>query len=426
MNLSRITLLVSLVLGSLLWSSGQGALAQSSRVGISTVVLDAGHGGKDPGTVYGQYHEKDITLAVALRLGALIEENYPEVKVVYTRKTDVFVPLDQRGDIANKAGADLFMSIHVNASKGPTASGTETFVMGITKSAGNLDIAMRENDVITYEKDYSAKYQGYTPGSSESFIIFSLMQYSYLEQSMQLAQIVQQQYQKTTPLVGRGVKQAGFLVLWRTAMPSILTEVGFLSNGTDRAEIVTRKGQERLSRALFNAFSIYKTKAEGKTSYKLLDISDIVAQTGDGQTVNQNVPAAEVQAETVDVATAAETAPVVKEPQPAQPVRQEPARTQPVKETPKPAVSASDKGVIYRIQVCSSVKKIPLNDPTFKAYRNKVEERVIDGRYKYYVCPTTSYDEAVALQNSVRRTFDGAFIVAFKDGKPVPVSSVRK
>ena len=168
--------------------------AQTARVGIRKVVIDPGHGGQDPGCSYKQFKEKDIVLNVALRLGELIKDNFSDVEVIYTRKTDVFIPLYERGNIANKAGADLFFSIHVNAARSSAAAGTETFVMGVDKAGRNLDIAMKENDVITFEDDYSAKYQGYVPGSSESFIIFSLMQYSYQGQSLTLANMVQRQW----------------------------------------------------------------------------------------------------------------------------------------------------------------------------------------------------------------------------------------
>ena len=244
--------------------------AQTARVGIRKVVIDPGHGGQDPGCSYKQFKEKDIVLNVALRLGELIKDNFSDVEVIYTRKTDVFIPLYERGNIANKAGADLFFSIHVNAARSSAAAGTETFVMGVDKAGRNLDIAMKENDVITFEDDYSAKYQGYVPGSSESFIIFSLMQYSYQGQSLTLANMVQRQYVRNTAMGNRGVKQAGFLVLWNAAMPSILTELGFISNAGDRALLTTRSGQEKLARSLFNAFSEYKAKSEGHSSWQTL------------------------------------------------------------------------------------------------------------------------------------------------------------
>lgn len=197
---------------------------------LTKVVIDAGHGGHDTGALGKDAREKDITLAVALKLGKLIETNCPDVTVIYTRKTDVFIPLDERTAIANKAEADLFISIHVNSNPSSRPYGAETYVMGLHKSAGNLDVAMRENSVITYEKDYTTKYEGYDPNSAESFIIFSLMQNAYLDQSLNFASKIQNDFCERGQRKDRGVKQAGFLVLWKTAMPSVLVELGFLSN----------------------------------------------------------------------------------------------------------------------------------------------------------------------------------------------------
>lgn len=369
-----------------------GVCAQVKSTGLSKVVIDAGHGGKDPGTTYRQYREKDINLAVGLRLGALIGENYPDVTVVYTRKSDVFVPLFDRGSIANKASADLFISIHVNGAKSSAASGTETFVMGVDKSGKNLDIAMKENDVITYEDDYSAKYQGYTPGSSESFIIFSLMQYSYQTQSLQLANLVQKHYVQRLPMGNRGVKQAGFLVLWNAAMPSILTELGFLSNPSDLKTLTSSGGQEKLARSLFNAFSEYKTKIDGRGS------AIVLADRQD------------------DATQGSETT----EPESSQ--RLEPQISNPV----APVVASVPRFTItYRIQVASSDRKIPKNSSIFGLYRGEVTEKVVDGRYKYYVESVASYKDALSLQAKVRKTINGAFVVAFKNDDIIPIDQAR-
>ena len=241
---------------------------QTARVGIRKVVIDPGHGGQDPGCSLQTIQRKDIVLNVALRLGELIKDNFSDVEVIYTRKTDVFIPLYERGNIANKAGADLFFSIHVNAARSNAAAGTETSSCG-GQGGRNLDIAMKENDVITFEDDLLSQIPGIN-GSSESFIIFSLMQYSYQGQSLTLANMVQRQYVRNTAMGNRGVKQAGFLVLWNAAMPSILTELGFISNAGDRALLTTRSGQEKLARSLFNAFSEYKAKSEGHSSWQTL------------------------------------------------------------------------------------------------------------------------------------------------------------
>ena len=207
----------------------------SDALRIKTVVIDPGHGGKDPGALSTnkKYREKDITLSVALKLGNLIKAKYPQVKVVYTRNTDKYVELSKRAEIANKNKADLFISIHVNSAKATQARGTETFVMGTHKSDDNFQVCKTENSVIVIEDDYQTKYQGFNPNSPESYIIFSLLQNMHQEQSIKYAANVQSQFAKGPITVNRGVKQGGLLVLWKTTMPSVLTELGFISNPKD-------------------------------------------------------------------------------------------------------------------------------------------------------------------------------------------------
>ncbi len=362
---------------------------------IKTVVLDPGHGGKDPGCVYGTYKEKDITLDVAKRLGGLINDKYPSVKVVYTRSTDVFIELDQRGKIANKAGADLFLSIHVNATKSGAASGTETFIMGSTKGAANLEVAMRENDVIKFENDTDDRYQGYQAGSAESFIMFNLMQFAHREQSTLLAQTVQQQYKNSVRLPDRGVKEAGFLVLWRAAMPAILTEVGFINNQQDLKLLSTPDGRQQYARCLFNAFSAYKTRTEGEGSAITL--------------------VEEKQPETVS------------NPEPVRVRQPNPAADPVVAPMEKPAAQVSGTPVVtFAVQVRISPKSLSVNDPVFGEYRGKVFERKVGTTYKYYVGECASYREAGSKQAEVRRTVKDAFVVAFRDGTPIPVADALK
>ncbi|MBQ1964354.1 MAG: N-acetylmuramoyl-L-alanine amidase, partial [Tidjanibacter sp.] len=233
-------------------------------VAIKCVVIDAGHGGKDPGCSWKGNLEKDLNLRVALRLGGMISEAYPEVKVIYTRKDDRFIELHERGDIANRAGADLFISIHTDAVGNDTAHGNSTFIMGNDKSEKNLAVAQRENSVIVLEGDYEAKYEGYDPGSAESFIIFSLMQYAYSEQSMIFAEMVQKHYKLNTPITDRGARQAPYLVLWRTAMPAVLTELGFMTNQGDREYLLSEEGEKAVSKALFDAFGEYSARCNAK------------------------------------------------------------------------------------------------------------------------------------------------------------------
>ena len=224
-----------------------------------TLVIDAGHGGKDPGAVGRKSKEKNINLAVALAFGKLVEQNCPDVKVVYTRKTDVFVELDERANIANRNKADLFVSIHVNstaAKSGP--QGTETYTLGMHRAADNLEVAKRENSVITLESNYEQKYEGFDPKSSESYIIFELMQDKNMEQSVNFAKLVQQQFKSTAGRVNKGVYQAGFLVLRATSMPSALIELGYINNVNEEAYLMSAAGQSAMAKSIFNAFKSYK------------------------------------------------------------------------------------------------------------------------------------------------------------------------
>ena len=224
-----------------------------------TLVIDAGHGGKDPGAIGRKSKEKNINLAVALAFGKLVEQNCPDVKVVYTRKTDVFVELDERANIANRNKADLFVSIHVNstaAKNGP--QGTETHTLGMHRAADNLEVAKRENSVITLESNYEQKYEGFDPKSSESYIIFELMQDKNMEQSVNFAKLVQQQFKSTAGRVNKGVYQAGFLVLRATSMPSALIELGYINNANEETYLCSAAGQSALAKSIYNAFKAYK------------------------------------------------------------------------------------------------------------------------------------------------------------------------
>ena len=224
-----------------------------------TVVIDAGHGGKDSGAVGKISKEKNINLAVALKLGELIEKNCPDVKVVYTRKTDVFIELHQRARIANKAKADLFISVHTNAMpKKIIRRGTETYTLGMHRAADNLAVAKRENSVITLESNYAEKYEGFDPNSSESYIIFEFMQDQNMASSVSFAKGVQEQFAKTAGRINKGVYQAGFLVLRETSMPSVLIELGYISTPDEEQYLNSSKGQDAMARSIYNAFRDYR------------------------------------------------------------------------------------------------------------------------------------------------------------------------
>lgn len=224
-----------------------------------TLVIDAGHGGKDPGAMGNGAKEKNINLAVALALGKLVEDNCKDVKVVYTRKTDVFVELNERANIANKAKADLFISVHTNATAGKVGpQGTETYTLGMHRAADNLAVAKRENSVITLENDYEEKYEGFDPKSSESYIIFELMQDKNMESSVKFADLIQKQFRNTAKRIDKGVHQAGFLVLRATSMPSVLVELGYINNASEAAYLTTTAGVNAMAKSIYNAFLAYK------------------------------------------------------------------------------------------------------------------------------------------------------------------------
>lgn len=230
---------------------------------IRVVVIDAGHGGKDPGAISGGLREKDVTLAVAKKLGALIKEKHPDIKVYYTRLNDSFVELNERSSIANRNHADLFISIHVNHSSSASAHGSETYVMGTHKNEGNLEVAKRENAAILMEDNYESEYEGFDPNSAEGHIIFSFYQNAFMEQSILFASEIEKELaNRKEQNKSRGVKQAGFLVLWKTASPSVLVETGFMTNAEERAYLKSDAGRVELAESIFKAFTSYKEDVE--------------------------------------------------------------------------------------------------------------------------------------------------------------------
>lgn len=368
-----------------------------------TVVIDAGHGGKDPGARGTVINEKAINLAVALRLGSLISEKHNDVKVIYTRKTDVFIELDERANIANRNKADLFISIHTNAVKrGSSVSGTETYTLGLARSDENLEVAMRENSAILLEDNYLQKYEGFDPKSSESYIIFEFMQNKHMEQSISLASEVQKCF-TSAKRNNRGVRQAGFLVLRKTSMPSILVELGYISNPAEERFMKTKEGQNKLATAIYNAFTKYKWEYDRKRGAlannagvaPILEVTDdnesITAPPGSEEYIRQKNKAEETK-------SARQSKPVAPQTQTANSVK---------------------KGqTVYKIQILTSDKKLSPGSKLFKGYKN-VDYFVENGIYKYTYGETTSFDSIRKLRRQVAKDFKDAFIVAFKDGKKV-------
>jgi N-acetylmuramoyl-L-alanine amidase len=260
-NLVKLMTVVALVATAAILIGGRPSGKQGTKIRVITI--DAGHGGHDAGCMYGGAREKEVTLSIALKVGQAIEKIMPDVKVIYTRTTDEFIELHERAGIANRNNADLFISVHCNANRKTDVLGTETYSMGLHKSEGNLEVAKRENEVIKLEKDYMEQYEGFDPNSPEAHIYFSFLQSSFLDQSLKLASLVENNFTKADR-ASRGVKQAGFMVLWRSKMPSILIETGFLSNKTDRSLLTSQDGQTLLASAIARGVSDYKKSVEGK------------------------------------------------------------------------------------------------------------------------------------------------------------------
>ena len=257
----RIIGLTALLIAITLLNSGSTYTAPPDSK-VDVVVIDAGHGGHDNGTHGRLLKEKDVALNIALKVGTYIEKNIPGVKVIYTRRDDRYLALDERADIANRNKADLFICIHANANPNTKAFGTETFVMGLHKDEGNLAIAQRENSVILMDENYEERYEGFNPNSPESYILFTLIQSAYQESSLKFAQKVEGQFKDRAGRLSRGVKQAGFVVLWRTTMPSVLIETGFLTNSTEEKFLAGDAGQELIASGIYRAFKEYKNEVE--------------------------------------------------------------------------------------------------------------------------------------------------------------------
>ena len=235
---------------------------------VSVVVIDAGHGGFDPGTRGKATLEKNVALRISLRLGAYIERNFPDVRVVYTRKDDRYLELNERAEIANKANADLFICIHANSVPRPEFHGTETYVMGLHRSEQNFEVSKRENSVMLLDENYKEKYEGFDPSSPESYILFSLTQSAYQESSLKFAGLVEQQFKQRAGRLSHGVKQAGFWVLWKTTMPSVLIETGFLTNAKEEIYLASAEGQDAIAASIYRAFREYKSHMEAINQVK--------------------------------------------------------------------------------------------------------------------------------------------------------------
>ena len=369
------------------------------------VVIDAGHGGHDPGAIGKISKEKNINLKVALKLGNLIKQNCNDVKVVYTRSKDVFIPLDRRAEIANNAKADLFISIHTNAlANNRTAKGASTWTLGLAKSDANLEVAKRENSVILYEDDYKTRYAGFNPNSAESYIIFEFMQDKYMEQSVHLASLVQKQFRHHCKRVDRGVHQAGFLVLKASAMPSILVELGFISTHEEERYLNTEEGSSTLAKGIYRAFLSYKREHEirltGSSRTALPNDDEVtdteVAQIDSTESENkkpQNIP------RTDKLVTEAKTQrPIVVE------------------------STTNDSEITFKIQILTSSRPLSKNDKRLKGLKD-VDYYKENGLYKYTYGASSDYNKVLRTRrNTVTPLFKDAFIIAFRNGEKMNIN----
>lgn len=337
---------------------------------VDRIVIDAGHGGKDPGASGKHSREKDITLAIALKAGQLVERNLKDVNVIYTRKTDVFIPLNTRANIANNSKADLFISIHCNSNTSSQPKGSETYVMGMHKSEDNLKVAMLENSAILLEDDYKTNYEGFDPSSTENHIIFNFFQNSFQVQNLEMASTLQKEFKLNTAVRDRGVNSAGFWVLYKTAMPGVLIELGFLSNSSDEAYLLSAKGQNQMAQAIFNAIKSFKENHDNLELKKL------------------GIDRSQVQ---------------------------------------KPMFDNTDLDkVSYRVQFLSLSKNQKLTEKKYAELKD-IKTYFYKGLYRYTSGDTDDFTEAVNLQNRIRKMgFQDAFIVAIYKGERISITEAKK
>ncbi|MCC7302736.1 MAG: N-acetylmuramoyl-L-alanine amidase [Bacteroidia bacterium] len=404
--------LIAVIISGLSGASFSPKITPAPLYGIRTVCIDAGHGGKDPGCHGSAYKEKEVSLAIALKLGKLIEQHLKDVKVVYTRKTDVFVELNDRAGIANKAKADLFICIHCNSACvrdkktkkdicKQEVHGAETYVMGLHKTNANLDVAKRENAAILLEDDYKKKYDGFDPDSDEGYILMNLTQNAYLENSLSFAAKAQKQFKTLAGRHDKGVKQAGFLVLWKTAMPSVLIESGYLTNGVEHDFLGSEEGQTYMATSIFRALREYKDEIEGRQ----------VTYNDEPEKMKAYIPVIkpDVKPDSVLKNPPVDTLVVKKD------------TVRPVE--PAPQVKPN---VIFKVQFHTSATKLPDDAPKLKGVKewSGVEEK---GIWKYMSGEFIKPEDAVKRQKELKDLgFKDAFLVAYKDGMKIPYGEAVK
>ena len=385
-----------------------------------TLVIDAGHGGQDPGAMGVYSKEKNINLNVALKVGELVRKNCPDVKVIYTRKTDVFIPLYERAAIANRAKADLFISIHTDAvEKGRTAVGATTYSLGMARSGENLEVAKRENAVILYESNYESRYAGFNPKSSESYIIFEFMQDEHMKQSAELAASIQKQYiQAKRP--SKGVRQAGFLVLRETSMPSVLTELGFISTPSEEQYLNSSKGTDEMATSIYNGFVAYKSQHYGGEE-KTVQLETAPAVADKQSSPTQIEPQTQPESQIVHEKSAEEESDKKKE-STTRMMEVQPA----IVTVPKQEASPAGNGQIeFRIQIMTSSRQLRLDSQQFKGLSDISFYR--EGNvFKYTYGASQRYSDIVAKKKDIADKFPDGFVIALQGDKRITVQEARK
>ncbi len=409
MNLKRNILMLAVML-----------LALITEVGAKefTLVIDAGHGGHDTGAPGKFSKEKDINLKTALAFGKYVEQNCPDVKVIYTRKKDVFVELKDRAGIANKAKADLFISIHTDAlENNSVARGMTTYTLGMHRAKDNLDVAQRENSVILIEKNYKETYQGFDPNSAESYIIFEFMQDKNMQRSVDLATFIQNKTCQAADRPSRGVKQAGFLVLRETSMPSCLVELGFITTPAEEKLLSEDVTIDNIAKGIYNAFVEYKKKYDNNITvpYKAEEPTINIVDVVPGQEKKE-----EVRAEKPDKTVKAEEKEEKKE------GKKKKEKEEEEKEKTLYVASGDNAGVpVFKVQILATDKPFKKGDAHFKG-RTDYNQYTENGMTKYTIGETTDYNEILRLKSELQATFGDCFVVAFKEGQKMNISEAIK
>ena len=376
-----------------------------------TLVIDPGHGGNDPGAIYQNVREKDIVLSLALKLGKQINREMPDVKIIFTRNTDIFIPLHKRAEKAIDNKADLFLSLHANSCPTPSVKGTETFVLGMHKTEENLEVAKKENSVILIEDDYTTRYEGFDPNSSESYIMFDLVQEQYFNQSVNIAALIQDNFRNQALRKDRGVKQAGFLVLRQTSMPSILIETGYLSNIEEAKYLNSGKGQEELAKSICAAIKAYKEAYLTRSDFTIPETWKQKATSP--AKANKAEPTIENRAENG---------------MPKKTINTENTTAKNAQKTRTAGTnSKAEKSALtihYSVQIAVAQKKIETQPYNFKGLKSiYVLEQ--NGVYKYYYGKESSYKAILQRKKEAQQLYSDAFIAAFANGQQISLEEAQ-